>query len=83
MFIGVLGMSQGSHYEFGLARAFGKPALLIEVAELPTSYIAQGLSTLSKSLLRVHVESFEEVRGALTQPRVENFLRRYFPIRRK
>lgn len=51
-FVGILGQSPGSHYEFGLASAFGKPTIVIHCEQLSPSYISLGISSRTTLVLR-------------------------------
>jgi hypothetical protein len=45
LFVGVLGRSHGSHYEFGLARGLGIPCISITCEELDESFVASGVQS--------------------------------------
>ena len=81
VFVGLLGMSHGSHYEFGLAQAFGKPAIVIHCLELEESFIASGVQD-SDLVLAIECKTIHEVRSHLTSERVVNFLTQFVPVRR-
>lgn len=80
LFVGVLGQSHGSHYEFGLARGLGKPALLLQVAEIPESFIASGAAAGMKNSLVVRVAYAKDVEKVILHPDTLRFLRRFIPI---
>lgn len=50
-FVGLLGGSPGSHYEYGVARGMDKPCVIIQCAEIPSSFIAQGIESTPRSLV--------------------------------
>lgn len=51
-FVGILGQSPGSHYEFGLAAALGKPSIIIHCEQLNPSYISLGIASATTLTLR-------------------------------
>lgn len=51
-FVGILGQSPGSHYEFGLAAALGKPSIVIHCEQLNPSYISLGIANATTLILR-------------------------------
>jgi len=73
-------MSHGSHYEYGLAQAFGKPAIVIHCHELEESFIASGV-VISDLVLTIECKKIHEVRSHLTSDRVRDFLTQFVPIR--
>jgi deoxyadenosine/deoxycytidine kinase len=82
LFVGLLGLSLGAHYECGLALGSGIPALLISCADLQESLIAAGLSALGDLFppdrartLHIRVRSLEEVPEALRQEPAISFMR--------
>lgn len=81
VFIGILGQSCGSHYEFGLAMALRKPCLILAPEDTSHSFIAQGVSALAKpgdirnQVLVVRTASLEELPALLERGDVVEFLR--------
>jgi len=81
LFVGILGGSPGAHYEFGLARGLGKPSLLIECAELESSFLASGVSVLdSPDVLTVSMASAEMVVALLKSQAVRAFIARHVDL---
>ena len=77
IFIGILGMSSGAHYEYGLARGLGKPCIILLLDDLPSSFLANGVSVLDdEALLTLSVKSSLDISSALTGPKMKNFLER-------
>lgn len=50
LFVGILGQSHGSHYEFGLALGLGKPCICITCQEVDESFVATGIRTEGRVL---------------------------------
>jgi deoxyadenosine/deoxycytidine kinase len=50
LFVGILGQSHGSHYEFGIAQGLGIPSICITCDELSESFIASGVQTSQRTL---------------------------------
>ncbi len=80
LFIGLLGFSHGSHYEFGLATGLNVPAIIISSADFQESFIAQGIRANSKNILLLKCKELGEINDLLKSPRVRDFLYRFFPI---
>jgi len=80
LFVGVLGLSQGSHYEFGLACGLGKPALIIRVESIPESFVARGAADSPADLRVMSLATLAEVEQALLHPDTVTFLRRFIPL---
>jgi deoxyadenosine/deoxycytidine kinase len=80
LFVGILGMSHGSHYEFGLARGLGKPCIVLRVPAISESFMAQGLSSSSESdnILIITADSLRDLPNIFLQERVRSFIRRHF-----
>jgi deoxyadenosine/deoxycytidine kinase len=84
LFVAILGNSCGAHYEFGIAYASGKPCILIEVAELASSFLASGASALSSEdrlfLTCEYLKDAEKL--VLTSPEVRRFVDRHLGMER-
>jgi len=81
LFVGILGGSCGAHYEFGLASAFGKPCILINVEEISGSFLARGASALTQSqdIINLSCRRLKDAEDLLkNSPEVRDFLRRNF-----
>jgi nucleoside 2-deoxyribosyltransferase len=82
VFVGVLGQSCGSHYEFGLALGLGKPCLILAPHDTSHSFVAQGLSSLSGAVLRtgqvmvLKSTTLGEAPSLLRREEAKEFLRR-------
>lgn len=80
LFVGILGNSCGAHYEFGIASAYGKPCILIEIEEISSSFLASGVSALIKSqdLLHLSCKHLKDAEGLLlNSPEVQQFIKRH------
>jgi len=80
LFVGILGNSCGAHYEFGIASAYGKPCILIEVEEISSSFLASGVSALMKSqdLIHLSCKRLKDAEGLLlNSPNVSEFIERH------
>jgi deoxyadenosine/deoxycytidine kinase len=80
LFVGVLGTSHGVHYEFGLARGLGKPAIILRVGAIPESFVSKGTTESLDDVLTVAAPTFDEAPAALLSPEVYRFLSRYLPL---
>jgi deoxyadenosine/deoxycytidine kinase len=81
LFVGVLGRSHGSHYEYGLARGLGKPTLVIRVGDLAESFMASGVGGDGGDLHIASVESLGGVEKVFEGSETRQFLGRFFPLR--
>ena len=79
LFVGLLGNSCGAHYEFGIAKASGKPCILIEVEEIPGSFLASGVSALkSQDLMHLSCGRLKDAGDLLSNsPDVKQFIERH------
>lgn len=80
LFVGILGNSCGAHYEFGLASAYGKPCIIIEVEEISSSFLASGITALIKSqdLLLLRCKRLKDAESIiLNSPHVPPFIERH------
>lgn len=80
IFVGLLGASHGSHYEFGLALGLGKPCIALRCDELPSSFVAGGMTALNSSMLTLHCKRLGELRKVLVSREVIDFLARFVPL---
>lgn len=72
-FIGIMGSSSGSHYEFGLAAGLGKPIVLIRCAEIADSFVSSG-ATSSERLLVCECMTIKEIPSVAKRPELARFL---------
>ncbi len=81
LFVGILGNSCGSHYEFGIASSSGKPCILIEVEEIASSFLASGVSALdpkSQDLIHLSCKRLKDAEDLLSNsPDVKQFIKRH------
>jgi hypothetical protein len=83
VFIGILGESHGAHYEFGLAMGMKKPSVLVQCADIQSSFVAagvNGLGLLADNVLTVQCDSLRSIPQCIDSEPVRAFLRRYFPV---
>ena len=80
MFVGVLGNSHGSHYEFGLAVSRERPCLLIRTAALPESFIASGITNQFQHCHVLSINALTDVEAAVLAPETRQFLEKYLPL---
>ncbi len=79
-FVGLLGESHGSHYEFGIALGMGRPAVIIACAELRSSFIASGVGSSSlANVLRMDCKTIGDIPALLDTDAFRAFVGRYFP----
>ncbi len=81
IFIGILGMSHGSHYEFGIARGLRKPAIIINCEEIQQSFIASGIFEIQNTVLLLRCEKMSQIPTLLLDDRTRGFMRQHIPIR--
>lgn len=81
VFVGIPAMSHGTHYEFGVARGLNKPALLIDCAELPSSFISNGFRTDDR-LLVVQAASLGTIAARIRSEDVTSFFGQFVPLTR-
>lgn len=81
VFVGLLSTSHGAHYEFGLAKGLGKPAIIIRVSQIQESFISGGVSEDLKDTLVLNLERDDDMEAALLSADVRRFLARFIPIR--
>lgn len=80
MFIGILGNSSGSHYEFGVAMGMEKPSIIIHCAEISDSYLARGVVSLRPHVLDVSCETMREIPLVFSRTEVKEFIFRQLSI---
>ena len=73
-FVGLLGMSHGSHYEFGLARARDIPSIIIHCGELSESFIADGVESQGSGILSLEVDRLKDIEKVLLDEKVKAFV---------
>jgi deoxyadenosine/deoxycytidine kinase len=76
VFVGVLGLSHGAHYEFGVARGMGKPSIVIRCMELGESFIGSGIEESAEVLL-LHCRRVRDVGAVIRSNEARTFLRRH------
>lgn len=74
LFVGILGNSSGSHYEFGIAIGAGIPSIVISCAEIQDSYLAQGVSALNGRSIALTCNSMREIPALFTRSDVRDFI---------
>lgn len=82
LFVGLLGGSHGSHYEYGLARGLDKPCIIVHAGDVRDSFMAEGLTTSSTpdNLLVLKVDALKDVPRVFAGEPVREFLSRYFEM---
>jgi deoxyadenosine/deoxycytidine kinase len=80
VFIGILGESHGSHYEFGVAYSLGKPSIIVRCAEIPNSFIATGLSRELGRVLVVEAARLRDIPTVIIASPAIAFLKEFIPI---
>ena len=73
-FVGILGMSHGSHYEFGLARARDIPSIIVHCRELSESFIANGVESEGTGILSLEVGRLRDIEKVLLDEKVKAFV---------
>ena len=56
VFVGLLGFSHGSHYEFGLAMGLNRPAIVISSEDFEDSFISKGVRSNRDNLLPITMQ---------------------------
>lgn len=80
LFVGILGLSHGSHYEFGIAVGLNRPAIIIAPTDMEQSFIAQGINSIPDKLLFLKCEKITEVPKLLSSKETSEFLNTFFPM---
>lgn len=83
LFVGLLGQSHGSHYEFGLAHSLQKPSIIIRCDEIPSSFIAEGINESLGQVLVLECKRIRDIAKTLRSLDVQKFLSQYFELRRE
>lgn len=78
LFVGILGESHGSHYEFGLAHGMNIPAIVISCAELRASFIASGINSSMSRVLRLECKGIADIPSLLDTEAFRLFAARCF-----
>lgn len=76
LFVGLIGNSSGSHYEFGIAIGMGKPTIIIHCPEIRDSYLARGTFSLRGRVLDVPCNHLREIPLVFNRPDVRSFISR-------
>ena len=76
LFVGLLGDSCGSHYEFGIAEGQSIPSVIIQCSEISTSFISQGLISEGNRLV-LKCQSISEIPGLLSNDEFLRFINKY------
>jgi deoxyadenosine/deoxycytidine kinase len=76
LFVGLLGQSNGAHYEYGLAKALNKPSIIVHCSELADSFIAEGIEA-EKNTLILSCEKANQIHKVLNSNQVTNFITKY------
>ena len=77
----ILGTSVGAHYELGLAKGLGKPAIVVSCSEIPGSFFGEGITLATwPDTLSISVEKLSEIPRELNTNVVKRFLSQYFQL---
>ena len=76
-FVGLLGTSHGSHYEFGLARARDIPSIIIHCDELSESFIADGVKSDGTRTFVINVTRLRDIEGVLMSVKTSEFIKQH------
>lgn len=74
LFVGLLGESSGSHYEFGLAYADNKPIILIQCAEISNSYLSLGIQEENKRIKILRCKKITQISRLFRTKEVIEFI---------
>ncbi len=80
LFIGLLGLSHGSHYEFGLAMGLNRPSIIIAVKDFQESFIAKGIRSNNKTTHLLKCDNLNQISQLLKSSDVKNFLNTFFSL---
>lgn len=81
MIVVLLGMSQGAHYELGIALGMGKPAVVLLPDDLPASFLANGAPVLAgQDVVVLRGRTMAECTEKLASAPVVELLRRHFGL---
>ena len=80
LFVGILGTSHGSHYEFGIAIGLNRPSIIIMPKEMEHSFIAQGITSSPDKVLLIECDNIANIPSLMNQSNVKKFLRNFFPM---
>jgi deoxyadenosine/deoxycytidine kinase len=78
--VGIPGLSQGSHYELGLAIGISKPVIVIQCNEIPGSFVASGLRRQRDRLLVLSCSNMDGIPKLIRSREVVEFLALHVPI---
>lgn len=82
LFVGVLSVSHGSHFEFGIAQGMNKPCIVLRCKNLAESFVASGVGGLRENTLVLDLEDFSAISDALRSDPVASFLNHFTSISR-
>lgn len=74
LFLGIVGESNGSHYELGLAFALKKPIIIIKCSEIINSYISNGISESHKTIKILNCSKIAEIPNLIVSNECLDFL---------
>jgi len=80
IFIGLIGSSLGSHYEFGLAFGLKKPSVIIKCDELNNSFICSGITNRLPNVQVFSYNKIEEILDIVNEKQFLGFLMKHVPI---
>jgi deoxyadenosine/deoxycytidine kinase len=81
LFIGILSISHGSHYEFGIAYGNRKPSIIISCNELNSSFINKGISDQLSNVIHLKCDKISQIPKLLESQTAINFMKKYIPIK--
>ncbi|MCU0343226.1 MAG: deoxynucleoside kinase [Ignavibacteriaceae bacterium] len=74
LFVGIVGESNGSHYELGLAIALKKPVILIKCKEINNSYISNGINDTFKNVKVLYCNKIKEIPKLISSNDCQEYL---------
>jgi len=80
IFIGILSLSHGSHYEFGVAYGNRKPSIIISCNEMNSSFIATGISDQLPNVIHLKCDKISQIPKLLESRTAINFMKKYIPV---
>lgn len=81
-FIGILGESHGSHYEFGIAIGRNIPSAIIQCDEINTSFIMSDIKINNDKLRIFKCELIFDIPKIINSEKFMNFINQYFEIKK-
>lgn len=79
--IAIPGLSQGSHYELGLAIGISKPVIVIQCDEVPSSFVASGLTGQRDRLLVLRCSSMTGIPRLIRSREAVEFFSLHVPLK--